>query len=146
MDPETDHTKRVLILCTGNSCRSQMAEALWPLLGGDAWEVNSAGTRPASHVHPLAIEAMAERGIDISSHRPKPLDSFVGEPFDLVVTVCSGADAVCPTFDGAKLRLHWPFDDPATAAGSDEQRMELCRRVRDEIEQTIKDWLATARQ
>ena len=104
--------RKVLILCTGNSARSQMAEGLLRHEAGDRFEVFSAGTRP-THVRPEAIEAMAEIGIDISSHRSKSVDEFVGQDLDYVITVCSNAKETCPVFPGATKRLHWPFDDPA---------------------------------
>lgn len=133
--------KRVLILCTGNSCRSQMAEAWWNHLGGGRWEAFSAGTNPKSEVYPLAVRAMAEKGIDMSGARPKSLDRFKREHFDLVITVCDDAERACPNFGNADEHLHWPFDDPPRAQGTDEQRMEVCRRVRDEIEAKIAGYL-----
>ena len=133
--------KRVLILCTGNSCRSQMAEDLWELLGEGKWESESAGSKPSGYVHPLAIEAMKELGRDLSSHQSKSLDQFQDQPFDLVVTVCDNAKEACPVFTGAKQTLHWPFDDPADATGSDEEKMVMFRRVRDEIKEKIQDYL-----
>jgi arsenate reductase len=110
---------RVLFLCTGNSCRSQMAEGLLRHLGGDRFEAHSAGTEPAARVHPLAVETMAERGIDISSHRPKPLAAFEGQPLDLLVTTCDEANEVCPFHPNARQRLHWSIPDPAKATGTD---------------------------
>jgi arsenate reductase len=130
--------KRVLILCTGNSCRSQMAEALWQSVG-TSWEAHSAGSRPAGYVHPLAVEAMGELGIDIASFRSKHVDEFNGQPFDLVVTVCDNAREACPIFPAATT-LHWPFDDPADATGDD--RIKVFRRVRDEIRDRIQRYLA----
>jgi arsenate reductase len=127
----------VLILCTGNSCRSQMAEALWQSLGQGNWRAASAGSRPAGYVHPLAVRVMHELGIDLSGHASKSLDRFVNDDFDLVVTVCDNARDVCPVFPGAKQTLHWPFDDPAHATGSDDQRLAKFRRVRDEIRARI---------
>jgi len=118
-----------------------MAEAFWKRHGGAAWDVCSAGTEPAAAVHPLAVRAMAERGIDIGDQRPKSVEAFVGEPFDLVVTVCSNAERQCPSLPGARRRLHWPFDDPADARGSDDERMPVFRHVRDAIEASIKGWL-----
>ena len=133
--------KRVLILCTGNSCRSQMAEDLWELLGEGKWESESAGSKPSGYVHPLAIEAMKELGRDLSSHQSKSLDQFQDQAFDLVVTVCDNAKEACPVFPGAKQTLHWPFDDPADATGSDEEKMVMFRRVRDEIKEKIQNYL-----
>ncbi len=133
--------KRVLILCTGNSCRSQMAEDLWELLGEGKWESESAGSKPSGYVHPLAIEAMKELGRDLSSHQSKSLDQFQDQPFDLVVTVCDNAKEACPVFTGAKQTLHWPFDDPADATGSDDEKMVMFRRVRGEIKEKIQNYL-----
>ena len=134
--------KRVIILCTGNSCRSQMAEAFWRKYGGEEWEVVSAGTKPSGRVSPLAVTAMAERGIDISRYRSKSVESYVGEEFELVITVCSGAERECPAFGGGRKHLHVPFDDPPHAPGTEEDRLNVCRRVRDEIEAQVKEWLA----
>lgn len=133
---------RVLILCTGNSCRSQMAEALWNDLGAGAWEAVSAGSRPAGYVNPLAIEAVAELGLDISQNKSQSVDEFAGERFDLAVTVCDHARDACPVFTNAAETLHWPFDDPYYADGDDEQKMAEFRRVRDEIRAKIADYLA----
>ncbi len=133
--------KRVLILCTGNSCRSQMAEDLWELLGEGKWESESAGSKPSGYVHPLAIEAMRELGRDLSSHQSKSLDQFQDQAFDLVVTVCDNAKEACPVFPGAKQTLHWPFDDPADATGNDEEKIVMFRRVRDEIKEKIQNYL-----
>jgi len=136
-------TKRVLILCTGNSCRSQMAEALWAELGGGDWQTESAGSRPSGYVHPLAIEAMRELEIDISGHVSKSLDLFRDQQFDLVVTVCDNAKESCPVFPAATTTLHWPFDDPADATGTDEEKKTVFRRVRDEIKTKIHHYLQT---
>ncbi|ADG67726.1 Protein-tyrosine phosphatase, low molecular weight [Planctopirus limnophila DSM 3776] len=135
--------KRVLILCTGNSCRSQMAEGLWNTLGQPTWEAVSAGSRPAGYVHPLAVRAMGELGIDISNLVSKSVAPYQNENFDLVVTVCDNAKEACPVFPGAKLTLHWPFADPAHAEGNDEEKMVMFRRVRDEIRDTISGYLKT---
>ena len=135
--------KRILILCTGNSCRSQMAEGLWIEIGGKTWEAHSAGSKPSGYVHPLAVDAMAERGIDISTGTSKSVNEFAGQKFDLVITVCDHANEACPVFPGASERLHWPFEDPADALGSDEQKRMVFARVRDEIEETIKQFLET---
>jgi arsenate reductase (thioredoxin) len=123
--------RRVLVLCTGNSCRSQMAEA-W-INHRLAWEARSAGTHPAERVHPLAVRAMAEVGIDISAGVPEGVDLYLGEPWDLVVTVCDAANETCPAFPRPVARLHVSFFDPAAAGGSDEEKMRIFRRVRDEI-------------
>ena len=133
--------KRVLILCTGNSCRSQMAEAIWNDLGKGEWSADSAGSKPSGYVHPLAIAAMKEWDIDISANRSKLASDFQNEPFDLVVTVCDNAQQDCPVYPGAKQTLHWPFDDPADATGTDEEKMPTFRRVRDEIKEKIDHYL-----
>jgi arsenate reductase len=125
--------KRVLILCTGNSCRSQMAEGFVTHLLGGQWVARSAGTRPAARVHPLAVKAMAEAGIDISAGEPEIVDRHLDEPWDLVVTVCDSAREACPTFPRPIETVHIPFDDPADAEGTDEEKMAVFRRVRDEI-------------
>ena len=131
-------TKRtVLFLCTGNSCRSQMAEGLVNAHFGDTWQAVSAGTEPSGYVHPLAVRAMAERGIDISSGRSKNADEFRSLPLDLVVTVCDDAAENCPLWLCQGRVVHHAFQDPAKAEGSEGERMEVFRRVRDEIE----DWL-----
>ncbi len=114
--------KRVLVLCTGNSCRSQMAEELWESLSKGAWQAESAGSKPSGYVHPLAIEAMRELDIDLSENTSKSLVQFTDQDFDLVVTVCDNAKESCPVFTGATQTLHWPFDDPADATGSDEEK------------------------
>jgi arsenate reductase len=123
----------VLILCTGNSCRSHLAEGILRQVAGDLINVASAGSKPAGHVHPLAIKAMAEIGMDISGHRSKHLDEFLNQPVHTVITVCGKADQVCPVFPGQVIRHHWPFDDPAHATGSETEQLEVFRRVRDEI-------------
>ena len=141
---ETAVKRRVLFLCTHNSARSQMAEALLRNLGGDQFEAFSAGTE-ATHVRPLAIRAMAEVGIDISGQESKTLDRYVNEPFDTVITVCDQANEACPVFSGAKERLHWSFPDPSTAEGSEEQQLEVYRQVRDAIRGRIaRELLASA--
>ena len=137
--------KRVLILCTGNSCRSQMAETLWETLGDGEWESESAGSKPSGYVHPLAIRAMQELDIDISQNTSKSLEQFRDQSFDLVVTVCDNAKESCPVFPGAKETLHWPFDDPADATGTDDEKMVVFRRVRDEIKDTIQNYLTTGK-
>jgi len=131
---------RVLFLCTHNSARSQMAEGLLRHLGGDRVEVASAGTE-ARGVNPLAVRAMAEIGVDLRGHASKTLDRFVGERWDDVITVCDSANESCPVFPGASRRLHWSFDDPSAATGSEEQRLAVFRRVRDEIRARIETWL-----
>lgn len=129
--------KRVLILCTGNSCRSQMAEGWINRLLGDRWRASSGGTRPAARVDPRAVRAMAEVGIDVSGARPEPVDAHVDERWDLVVTVCDSARELCPVFPGAAETIHVGFEDPVGASGSDEEQLEVYRRVRDEIRQRL---------
>ena len=131
--------KRVLIVCTGNSARSQMAEGLLRHVAGDRFEVESAGTI-ASFVRPQAVAVMAEIGIDISGHRSKSLDEFLDQPFEYVITVCDNADESCPAFPGKAKRIHWSFDDPAGATGSDDDVLEVFRRVRDEIGSKLADF------
>ena len=124
---------RALILCTGNSCRSQMAEGILRSLH-PAWEIYSAGTRPEKEVNPLAVQVMHEIGLDISSHYPKNTERFLSDSFDAVVTVCDNAKESCPVFTGeVKRRLHIGFEDPAPATGSDEEVLATYRRIRDEI-------------
>jgi arsenate reductase len=124
--------KRVLILCTGNSARSQMAEGLLRHLAGDRFEVASAGVAP-TQVRPEAIAVMRELGIDISHHRSKSVDEFLGQDFDYVITVCDNANEQCPIFPSNTKRIHWSFEDPAAAAGDEQARLAVFRRVRDEI-------------
>jgi arsenate reductase len=123
----------VLILCTGNSCRSHLAEGILRAAAGDFLEVVSAGSKPAGYVHPLAIQAMQEIGIDISAHRSKPWSEFLEATIETVITVCGQADEACPIFPGQVNRHHWPFDDPARATGTVDERLAVFRRVRDEI-------------
>src|SRR4028119_34437 len=127
-----ENKKRVLILCTGNSARSQMAEGLLRHDGGGRFEVFSAGVEP-SRVRPHAVEAMREVGIDISGHRSKSVDEFAGQEFDYVITVCDNANERCPVFPGRAERVHWGFDDPAAAEDGEAERLAVFRRVRDEI-------------
>ena len=131
--------QRVLILCTGNSARSQMAEGLLRNIAGDRFDVESAGTI-ASFVRPQAIAAMAEIGIDISGHRSKCLDEFLDTEFEYVITVCDNANESCPVFPGNARRIHWSFDDPAEAKGDDEDVAEVFRRVRDEIREKLRSF------
>jgi arsenate reductase (thioredoxin) len=133
---------RVLFLCTHNSARSQMAEGFLRSLAADRFDVASAGTE-ATRVHPLARRAMAERGIDISGHTSKVVDGLVNQPWDYVITVCDAANEACPVFPKKSSRLHWSFEDPSRATGSDDQRLDVFRRVRDQIERRIADWIAT---
>ncbi len=139
-------TKRsVLFLCTHNSARSQMAEGLLRDLAGDDFEVFSAGTEK-TRVQPLAIEAMREIGIDISSHTSKTLAAFEGQRFDYVITVCDRANESCPIFPGDTQRIHWSFDDPTAAGGSEEEGARAFRRVRDEIRERLRAFVAAARE
>ncbi len=133
--------RKVLFLCTGNSCRSQMAEAIVNARLGDAWEAYSAGTQPAGYVHPLAMRALAEIGIAHEGHS-KHANEYRAVPFDLVVTVCDDAAENCPVWLGKGRRVHLGFPDPAKATGSEEQVMAVFRRVRDEIAARVSDLLA----
>ncbi len=123
----------VLILCTGNSCRSQMAEAFLREAAGDTLEVASAGSKPSGYVHPLSIRAMAAAGIDIANSRSKSLAEFLDCTVETVITVCGNADQVCPIFPGQRHRYHWAFEDPADALGSEEEKLAEFIRIRDEI-------------
>ena len=127
----------LLVLCTGNSCRSHLAEGLLRAAAGDLFEVASAGSKPAGYVHPLAIDVMKEIGIDISGHRSKHLNEFLDQNVETVITVCGNADQVCPIFPGQVNRHHWPFDDPAHATGTEEEKLAVFRRVRNEIRRTF---------
>ncbi len=131
---------RILVLCTGNSARSQMAEGLFRHYLGDRYEVFSAGTNP-SHVRPEAIDVMRELGIDISSHRSKSVDEFAGQEFTYVITVCDNAKESCPIFPGKTQRIHWGFEDPAEALGTEEERKAEFRRIRDRIASRIKTFV-----
>ncbi|HEX7831231.1 MAG TPA: arsenate reductase ArsC [Thermoanaerobaculia bacterium] len=135
--------KRVLFLCTHNSARSQMAEGLLRKLAGNQFKVFSAGTEQTS-VRPLAIEAMREIGIDITGHRSKTLDEFAGQTFDYVITVCDRANESCPIFPAATQRIHWSFDDPTAATGTDEQKLRAFQTVRDAIQQRLRMFLIIA--
>jgi arsenate reductase len=134
--------KRVLILCTGNSARSQMAEGLLRHDAGEQFEVESAGTKP-SFVRPEAITAMREVGIDICGHRSKSVKEFDGQKFDYVITVCDSARESCPVFFGAAERLHHSYDDPAALDGSGEERLNLFRRVRNELRGYLREFALT---
>lgn len=133
---------KVLILCTGNSARSQMAEGLFRSLLGDRFEVFSAGTRP-SGLRPEAVEAMREIGIDISGHRSKSVEEFLGQSFRYVITVCDNARESCPVFPGEAERIHWSFEDPAAVVGNEEERLSAFRRIRDEIAAKIRAFAAS---
>ena len=130
----------VLFICTHNSARSQMAEGLLRHLAGDRFEVESAGTEK-THVRPLAIEAMKELGIDITAQTSKTIASLGNRQFDWAITVCDNANEACPIFPGGTRRLHWSFDDPSAAKGSDEERLAVFRRVRDQIRAKIEEFV-----
>jgi arsenate reductase len=133
--------KKVLFLCTGNSCRSQMAEAWLRKLGGDQFEVYSAGLEPHG-VNPNTIVVMEELGIDMSSHRSKQLDEYIGQvEFDYLITVCGNADERCPYFPGMGERMHWPFQDPAGFEGPEDEKLDFFRKVRDQIKAKLQAWL-----
>jgi arsenate reductase len=131
---------RVLFLCTHNSARSQMAEAFLRALAVERFEVASAGTE-ATRVHPLAIRAMHEAGIDLACHASKTLDAFLDQPWDYVITVCDSANERCPLFPGRAIRIHWSFYDPSQIAGTDQDRLQAFRRVRDQIHARLRQWL-----
>jgi arsenate reductase len=132
--------KRVLILCTGNSARSQMAEGLLRSFDGERFEVFSAGTKP-SVVRPEAIAVMSELGIDLSSHRSKHVREFDGQRFDDVITVCDNANESCPIFPAGTRRIHWSVPDPAAVEGTEEVRLAAFRRVRDSLAATLRDFV-----
>src|SRR6266699_4639270 len=131
--------RRILILCTGNSVRSQMTEGLLRHLGGDTLEVHSAGTAPIG-ISPLAIEAMREIGIDISAHRSKSVSEFEGQRYDTVITVCDSAAELCPVFPGAPERIHWSIWDPGYAIGSREEQLAAFCRVRDDLATRLRQF------
>ena len=134
---EAGERTRVLFLCTHKSARSQMAEGLLRHLAGDRFEAHSAGTE-ATHVRPLAIQAMNELGVDITGQESKTLERYLGEPFDYVITVCDDANEACPFFPRARNRLHWSFEDPARVEGTEEERLEVFGSVRDLIRERIE--------
>ena len=129
--------QRVIFICTHNSARSQMAEGLLRHLAGDRYEVFSAGTQ-ATRVNPLAIKAMAEKGIDISQHTSDHIDKYMGLEFDYVVTVCDNANESCPYFPANKTKWHWSFEDPSAATGTEEERLAKFRAIRDQIEKRLQ--------
>jgi arsenate reductase (thioredoxin) len=135
----------ILILCTGNSCRSHIGEGFLRAALGDLADIQSAGSNPAGFVHPLAIKVMAEVGIDISGHRSKQLKEFLDRPVNTVITVCGHVDQACPIFPGQVNRHHWPFLDPAKAAGSDEEILNCFRTVRDEMRRVFEAYAAGLR-
>jgi len=132
----------ILILCTGNSCRSHLAEGVLQAAVGESAEVASAGSDPAGYVHPMAVEVMKEIEIDISAHTSKHLDEFMRREVHTVITVCGNADQACPIFPGQAEKHHWPFDDPAKATGSEEEIRAIFRRVRDEIRAKFEAYAA----
>jgi arsenate reductase len=135
-------TPLILVLCTGNSCRSHLAEGILRAALGDRYRVASAGSKPAGYVHPLAIRALDEIGLDISAHHSKHLDEFLDQDVETVITVCGNADQVCPMFPGQMNRHHFPFDDPAHAEGTEDEQMAMFRRVRDEIRVVFEAYAA----
>ncbi len=135
----------ILILCTGNSCRSHLAEGVLRAAAGDSLNVQSAGSKPTGYVHPLAIQVMKEIGIDISGHHSKHMNEFLQQPVETVVTVCGDADQACPIFPGQLNRHHWVFDDPAHATGTDEEKLVLFRHLRDEIRRVFEAYAAGRR-
>jgi arsenate reductase (thioredoxin) len=140
-----DNKPTVLILCTGNSCRSHLAEGILRSVAGDILDVQSAGSKPAGYVHPLAIKVMQEIGIDISQHRSKHLNEFLNQQVETVITVCGNADQACPIFPGQVNRHHFPFYDPAKAEGSEEEVLKVFRQVRDEIRKVFEAYAAGRR-
>lgn len=135
----------VLILCTGNSCRSHLAEAILRAAAGDMLEVASAGSKPAGYVHPIAIRALAEIGLNATAHHSKHLNEFLERKVETVITVCGNADQVCPAFPGQVNRHHWGFDDPAHATGTEDEQLAVFRRVRDEIRRVFEAYAAGRR-
>ncbi|WP_404424391.1 arsenate reductase ArsC [Nibricoccus sp. IMCC34717] len=123
----------VLILCTGNSCRSHLAEGILRAVAGDLLQVESAGSKPAGYVHPKAVQVMSEIGIDIRAHTSKHMNTFLDREVETVITVCGNADQACPIYPGQVNRHHWPFVDPAHATGTEEEQLAVFRKVRDEI-------------
>ena len=138
-----DRPIRVLFVCTGNSARSQMAEALLEHLGGATFEVESAGTQPHG-VNPLTVRVLADVGIDWSAARSKSLDQFLGQPFDYVITVCDRARQSCPVFPGTYNSLHWGLDDPAAVEGTDEEKLEAFRQTRAELTLRLRPFVEIA--
>ena len=128
----------VLILCTGNSCRSHLAEGILRAAAGDWLNVQSAGSKPAGYVHPLAVQVMREIGLDISAHHSKHMNDFLQQPVETVITVCGNADQACPMFPGQVNRHHWGFEDPAHVPGTEEEKLAVFRRVRNEIKMVFQ--------
>lgn len=136
----------VLILCTGNSCRSHMAEGILRAAAGDLIQVHSAGSKPAGYVHPKAIQVLKEIGIDISAHTSKHMNEFLTQKITTVITVCGNADQACPIYPGQVNRYHWGFEDPAHAKGTDEEILAEFRRVRDQIGMVFNAYAAGLRE
>lgn len=134
--------KRILFLCTGNSCRSQMAEGLMNKLAGDRFEAYSAGSNPTGYVHPMAIDTMRHMGVDISHNVSKSLDQYIGDPWNIIITVCDNAREACPTFPGRPISAHWGFEDPAHFEGTEEAKQRFFRQVATDIERRIRLFLA----
>lgn len=133
---------RVLFLCTGNSARSQMSEALLRKMAGDRFEVHSAGLEPTV-IHPMTVKVLEEIGIDTRDQYAKPLTEYLGKVhFSYLITVCSNAEERCPIFPGMGQRLHWPFEDPAAFAGSEEEKLDFFRSIRDQIQTKIQQWIS----
>lgn len=137
---------KILILCTGNSCRSHMAEGILHAAAGDLVDVHSAGSKPVGYVHPKAIQALAEIGIDISGHTSKHMNDFLTQRISTVITVCGNADQACPLFPGQVNRHHWGFEDPAHVQGSEEEVLNAFRKVRDQIRLVFEAYAAGLRE
>jgi len=137
-------TQRALFLCTGNSCRSLMAQYLLVALSEGEWQADSAGSHPSGQPHPLALQVLSEIGIDASDATSDPMTPYLDQDYDIVVTVCDNAKESCPVFPGAKRLEHWPFQDPAEAGGSTEDKLAVFRRVRDEIRERLLEFLNDA--
>ena len=133
--------KKVLILCTGNSCRSQMAQAIWQNAGNSEWVAVSAGSRPSGYVHPLALKSIEELGLSVDGLESKSVELFVGDQIDLAVTVCDHAKEACAVLPGVARTVHWPFEDPADVTGTDDEKIIQFRKIRDQIKNRIEDFL-----
>ncbi|MDP4220475.1 MAG: arsenate reductase ArsC [Bacteroidota bacterium] len=134
--------KRVLFVCTGNSCRSQMAEGILNFLGGDWYHAYSAGSNPTGYVHPLAIETLREMNIDISTNKSKSVSEFLNQSWDIVITVCDNAKESCPIFPGKQQRMHWNLEDPAQFQGTEEQKRAFFQKIALEIEARVRQLLS----
>ena len=131
----------ILFLCTGNSCRSQMAQAIWQNAGNSEWVAVSAGSRPSGYVHPLALKSIEELGLSVDGLESKSVELFVGDQIDLAVTVCDHAKEACPVLPGVARTVHWPFEDPADVTGTDDEKIIQFRKIRDQIKNRIEDFL-----